>query len=120
MKKKIVMRLGATMLVLSMVLACGGLIDPGFEVHGGKVDGACSGLLDYCARARCSVKNLSAKPAPATVTFELHQPNGSTVSGSEYVMLNPKETKTVHHDFQEAKLLDMKSTTVNCAATAAK
>lgn len=102
-----------------MSLACSAL-GPQFEVQGGKVDGACSGLLDYCARARCSVKNLSSRSAPATVTFELHQPNGSTVSASEYVMLNPKETKEVHHDFQEARLLDKSGTTVNCSAASAK
>ena len=102
-----------------MSLACGAL-GPQFDVQGGKVDGACSGLLDYCARARCSVRNLGSRAAPATVTFELHQPNGRTVSATEYVMLNPKESKEAHHDFQEARLLDKGATTVNCSATSAK
>ena len=111
-------RLAVTICALS-TSACDA-IGPRFEVKGGKVDAACSGIFEYCSRARCTVKNLGSSAAPATVTFKLHQPDGTIVSADEYVMLNPKEPKEVRHDFREARLVDEGATTVECAAAAAK
>lgn len=91
-----------------------------FEVTGGEVDRSCTGLLDFCVRGTCTVKNLGDQAAPATVTFQLHEPDGTTVTAEEYVMLQPKEARPVSHDFAEAKRKDAKGLTVTCTAAAAR
>lgn len=115
------MRIRLVLLLLAATpLACALPALSSFEVTGGEVDRSCSGLLEFCVRGTCTVKNLGAQAAPATVTFQLREPDGTVVSAEEYVLLQPKEARAVSHDFPEAKRKDAKGITVSCTATAAK
>lgn len=89
-----------------------------FSATAGKVDAACTNPVDYCARARCDVKNLGPSSAPATVTFTLYRPDGTKITAQEFVMLDPGEETEIHHDFAEARLADDDELKVDCSASA--
>lgn len=92
-------------LILAALSACDNPVAL-FTASAGKVDAACTNPVDYCARARCEVKNLGPAAAPATVTFTLHRPDGTKITAQEFVMLDAGEEAEVHHDFGEARLGD--------------
>ena len=81
-----------------------------FEVTKSESDESCSTLADYCLRVTCTVKNDSPIPGQAVVDLQLLNRKGEVKhTQTERVELGPGDTKTVKHDFTEAKLLGKES-----------
>jgi len=67
---------------------------------------SCSKLLDYCLRVSCQIANDSVVPGQAVVDIQLLDKDGAVLhTNTERVDLGPGDTKTVTHDFTEAKLI---------------
>lgn len=66
---------------------------------------SCSKLLDYCLRVSCQIANDSVVPGQAVVDIQLLDKDGAVQhTNTERVDLGPGDTKTVTHDFTEAKI----------------
>ena len=66
---------------------------------------SCSKLLDYCLRVSCQIANDSVVPGQAVVDIQLLDKDGTVLhTNTERVDLGPGDTKTVTHDFTEAKI----------------
>ena len=102
-----------------LMLACSSLVGPAFETSVPTLEPR--GLLGMAGSdAHCQVKNLGNAPAPATVTFTVKLKDGTTTMADEYVMLQPKELKTVDHAFYTLKIVDPADVTIACKAVVAK
>jgi hypothetical protein len=66
---------------------------------------SCSKLLDYCLRVSCQIANDSVVPGQAVVDIQLLDKDGTVLhTNTERVDVGPGDTKTVTHDFTEAKI----------------
>lgn len=77
-----------------------------FTVVGSEADESCSKLTDYCVRVTCTLKNDGMVPGQAVVDAQLLDPEGKVLhTQSLRAELGPGDTRTLTHDFTEAKLL---------------
>ncbi len=88
-------------LTLLSALACTCASGPDFNVTASSADGLCASA-SVCVRVRCTVHN-TGRSAPAVVTLNLYQPDGSAVTATEYRILPADGSEEVSHDFELAE-----------------
>lgn len=85
---------------------------PNWEVVSATADGSCGGLLQYCVRQTCAVKNRDPAGTTGELVFELEQRQG-TVERRVPVELGPTQQAEIAAEFPEAKLFGGE-TNVHC------
>ena len=92
----------------------GEIYAPKFTTTKADTDESCAVLTDYCLRVSCSIQNVGNAAGEAAVEIYLSGEN-ETYKETKRVNLKPGDTKSISHNFTQAKLLDgLKGYTAKC------